>query len=185
MRTTLFTLSVLGLVAGVGLAQIKRYTLDEMVGEMDDAVYGQIIERRVERIDHPIDGPELYFTTLTIEGRSLKSGTPMTVEVAYHGGFVSEDEGVYNSEAPAEDDVQLGNRVVAFYRWSDNMGGEFAANALIAAHGGLYRTLEGPHGAMVLGRGAGYAVNRNLRIGDLDADVTRIFQERPHQGHGK
>jgi len=177
MRKTLLCLSILGLTASLGLAQIKRYTLDTMVAEMDNAVYGEIVNRQVFRVDHPIDGPELFYTKLTIEGRSLAENSPMTVDVLYHGGFVSEEEGVYNSEAPAEDDVMLGNQVVVFYSWSDNMGGEVAGNAMMAAHGGLYRTLQGPGSATVLGRGDGYAIRRNVRLADLDADVTRIFQE--------
>ena len=177
MRKTLLSLSVLGLTAGLGLAQIKKYTLDEMVGEMDNAVYGEIVDRHVFRVDDPVDGPELYFTTLTVEGRSLTTGVPMTVDITYHGGFISEEEGVYNSEAPAEDDVKLGNQVVAFYHWADDMGGQVAGNALMAAHGGLYRTLQGPNTATVLGRGEGYAVDRNIRLGDLDAEVTRVFEE--------
>jgi len=182
MRKTLLSLTILGLTAGLGLAQIKKYTLDEMVAEMDNAVYGVIVARHVTRIDHPVDGPELFFTTLTIQGRSLTDNSPLTVDVSYHGGFVSEDEGVYNSEAPAEDDVQIGNQVVVFYSWSDNMGGEFASNALMAAHGGLYRTLQGPSSPMVLGRGEGYALKRNARLGDLEADVTRLFAETRRAG---
>ena len=177
MRKTLLSLSILGLMATLGLAQIKKYTLDEMVDEMDNAVYGEIVNRHVFRVDHPIDGPELFFTTITIEGRSLANNSPMTVDVLYHGGFISEDEGVYNSEAPAEDDVMLGNQVVVFYSWSDNMGGDVAGNAMMAAHGGLYRTLQGPSNATVLGRGEGYAIKRNVRLGDLDAEVTRIFED--------
>ena len=30
-------------------------------------------------IDHPIDGPELYFTKLTLAGQSLIDGKPITV----------------------------------------------------------------------------------------------------------
>ena len=43
------------------------------------------------------------------------------------------------------------NRVVAFYKWLDNMGGDVAANGLYASHGGLYRVIDGPSGAVVLG----------------------------------
>jgi hypothetical protein len=164
-------------MSGIGLAQIKKYTLGEMVAEMDNAVFGEIVDRHVFRVDHPIDGPELYFTTITIEGRSLADGSPMTVDVTYHGGFVSADEGVHNSEAPAEDDVRLGNQVVVFYSWSNNMGGDVAGNAMMAAHGGLYRALQGPNSATVLGRGAGYALARNVKLANLDAEVTRIFED--------
>lgn len=176
MKTPTLLAGAVLLLAGIGLSQIKNYTLDEMVAEADDAVHGVIVEREVFRVDHPVDGDELYFTTLTIEGRSLVTGQPQTVDITYHGGFLSEEEGVYNSEAPAADDVQLGNTVVAFYVWTDNMGGEVAANALLAAHGGLYRTLPGPRSMTVLGRGQGYAVGSNIRLSDLDVAVTRISE---------
>ena len=42
---------------------------------MDGAVYGEITARTVFRVDDRVQGPELYFTTLTIEGRSLVDGT--------------------------------------------------------------------------------------------------------------
>ena len=47
--------------------------LDTIVDEMTGAVYGEITDRQVFRVDDPIDGPELYFTTLTIEGSSMVS----------------------------------------------------------------------------------------------------------------
>ena len=40
---------------------------------------------------------------------------------------------MHNSEAPSADDVRIGNRVVAFYKWIDNMGGDLAGNALYAS----------------------------------------------------
>jgi len=71
--------------------------------------------------------------------------------------------------------VQLGNRVVAFYRWSDQLGGGLSGNALMAAHGGLFRTVDGPHGTAVLGRGQGYAVSANVRLGDLESALGALF----------
>ena len=159
-----------------GLAQIQRLTLDEMVETMDDAVYGEIVASRVFRVDHPIDGPELYFTTLTIEGRAMTDASPLTVDVTFHGGFIDEEEGVYNSEAPSADDVKLGNRVVVFYKWADNMGGDVAANAIVASHGGLYRTVEGPKGATVLGRGDGYAITANVKLTSLEDAVGTLHR---------
>ena len=180
MRKTLPTLAGLVLAAAstVGLAQIKSYTLPEMIQEADDAVFGEIINRRVFKVDHPVDGPDLFFTTLTVDGRSLLHDRPMLVDVTYHGGFISEEIGVYNSEAPSADDVELGNRVVLFYSWSDNMGGDVAGNSLMAAHGGLYRTVDGVNHTAVLGRGAGYAVDRNIKLGDLDSAVKKLAAEK-------
>jgi hypothetical protein len=156
-------------------AQIKQYTLDQMVADADGAVFGEIIDREVFRVDDPLDGPELYFTRLTLEGRSLADSQPVTVQVTFHGGFISDTEGVYNSEAPAADDVQVGRRVVAFYQWSDDMGGGVAANGLVAAHGGLYRTVEGPRGAAVLGRGEGYAIAANARLTSLELGLRELY----------
>jgi hypothetical protein len=169
---------LLGLLGAASPAQIKSFTLEELVTTADNAVYGTIVATRAFRVDHPLDGSELYFTRLTIEGRSLRDGTPLTVDVTFHGGFVSETEGVFNSEAPAADDVRLGNRVVAFYHWQENLGGAHAANALVAAHGGLYRTVDGPRGAAVLGRGAGYAVGGNLRLAQLESSLATLYAQK-------
>jgi hypothetical protein len=171
---SLALLALLGSALSIGaLAQIKSFTLSEIVQTADQAVHGQIIASNVVRVDSPDDG-EHYFTRLTILGRRLYDGQTTTVEVAFRGGFVSPTEGVFNSEAPAADDVQVGRRVVAFYRWADDMGGGFAANALVAAHGGIYRTVDGPLGAAVLGRGEGYAISANRRVTDLESAV-RVF----------
>ena len=171
----------LGMAGSLGLAQIKRFTLDEMIAATDNTVFGEIVAQRVFRVDHAIDGPELYFTTLTIEGHSLNDDTPLTVDVTYHGGFINEEEGVYNSEAPSADDVKLGNRVVVFYEWTDNMGGGVAANALVASHGGLFRSLDGPSGATVLGRGDGYAVDRNVKLADLKHAVSKLHKAKKNE----
>jgi hypothetical protein len=169
-------------LAPLTLAQIKSMTLEEMVQVADQGIYGQIIASRVERIDSPVDGPELYFTTLTIQGRALSDGQATTVDVAFHGGFLNATEGVFNSEAPAADDVQVGKRVVAFYRWANDMGGGKAANSLVAAHGGLYRTVETARGPAVLGRGTGYAVTSNRYVEQLATSVRTLAAAKPvHQ----
>ena len=178
MKPSRFLLPALALAAAgaVGLAKIERLTLDEMISRTENTVYGEIIAKKAFRVDHPIDGPELYFTTLTIEGRSLIDGSKITVDVTYHGGWINEEEGVWNSEAPTEEETAVGKRIVAFYKWSNNMGGDVAANYLYASHGGLFRTQDGPKGTVVLGRGEGYAVQKNIRLGDLDTAVTSISE---------
>ena len=179
MRKTHFLgLSALFLaIAGAsGMAQIERLTLNDMVSKSDNAVYGQIVGSHVFRVDHPVEGPELYFTTLTLEGRSLVDGTPIIVDVTYGGGFINDREGVYNSEAPSADDVQIGNDVVVFYKWID--ASVAAGNTIYAAHGGLYRTADGPNGITVLGRGDGYAVDANIKLADLDTAITTLSIEK-------
>jgi hypothetical protein len=176
---TLLPALLLGAVGATAPAQIKSFTLAEMVQTADSAVYGQIVASHVIRVDSAVDGPELYYTTLTLQGRTLADNRPITVDVTFRGGFTSPTEGVFNSEAPAADDVQVGKRVVAFYRWSDDLGGGVAANALVAAHGGIYRTVEGPSGPAVLGRGAGYAVGANVRLEQLASAVNLLASNKP------
>jgi hypothetical protein len=169
----------LAIAAVLGTAQIERLDLAQMVQKADDAVIGTIVGRNVIRIDHPVDGPELYYTSLTIEGSSLASGAPRTVDVWFGGGFVSETEGVFNSEAPSADDQRIGNKVVAFYKFEENMGGDLSGNALMAWHGGLYRTFESRQGTVVQGRGNGYAVAANVRLADLTTQVRDLAAQKP------
>lgn len=163
-------------------AQIERLTLDQMVQKTDNSVLAEITGKTVFRVDHPTDGPELYFTTLTLQGESLESGQPITVDVTYAGGFLDEENGVHNSEAPSDDDTQVGNVIVAFYAWSDNMGGDVAANSLYAAHGGLFRTVDGPTGTVVLGKGEGYAIEANKSVESLETSIRSIAKQH-EQGH--
>jgi hypothetical protein len=181
MKTPL-RIAVLGgaiaLAAGAFTAQIERLDLPSMVAKTDNTVFAEIVAKRVIRVDDPIDGPELYYTVLTLDGTSLRNGQAVRVDVTFSGGFIDDKQGVHNSEAPSADDVKVGNRVVAFYKWSNNMGGQVRGNALYASHGGLYRTSEGPKGRMVLGRGDGYAVNKNLALADLETAVRSLVTEK-------
>ena len=179
IRSLLRWALLLGAVSAVSPAQIKSFTLEEMVQTADQAIYGQIIGSRVWRVDSPIDGEGLFFTTITILGRTLANGQTTTVDVTFRGGFLDETEGVFNSEAPAADDVKVGKKVVAFYRWTDDIGGGRAANALMVGHGGLYRTVDGPHGPAVLGRGAGYAIGSNRYVAQLESAVRLLSSSKP------
>lgn len=161
----------LATAATLSWAQIEQLTLAQMVAKTDNAVDGQIVKSRVFRVDSPVDGPELYFTTLTVQGRSLVNDQDVSLDVTFPGGFISRDEGVYNSEAPSADDIKVGNRVIVFSKWSDNMGGGVAAHALYASHGGLYRVTTGKQGTVALGRGEGYAISDNLKVSDLRTSV--------------
>jgi hypothetical protein len=164
-------------VATVGTAQIVRLDLRQMVQRTDGAVIGTITNKEVIRRDHPIDGPELYFTFLTIEGETLDTGEAKTVEVVYPGGFIDADHGVFNSEAPTEAETSVGNRVVAFYRWVDDLGGDVAGNALYASHGGLFRTARVANRTIVQGRGEGYAIDTNVERAELGTRVRQLKRQ--------
>jgi len=165
-------------VALLGVAsawsQIERLDLSQMVAKTDGCVVGKIVKSSVQRVDHPVDGEKLYFTTLTIEGRSLYTGRAVSVPVTFAGGFITPEDGVWNSEAPSANDTRIGAQVVAFYKWVDNMGGDVAANALYAAHGGLYRVVEARGATMVLGRGNGYAIDANTKLEALTESIAKL-----------
>lgn len=162
-------------LAALGAAQIERLDLAQMVQKTDGAVVGTIVGTEVIRIDSPVDGPELYYTHLLVQGTSLYSGQAETVAVTYAGGFISPTEGVWNSEAPTAAETRIGNEVVVFYKWSDNVGGDLAANALYASHGGLYRTAKARNGeTLVLGRGDGYAVDVNRSLPTLRTQISAL-----------
>jgi hypothetical protein len=165
-------------VARLGTAQIERLDLTQMVSKTDDAVVGKIVARHVVRIDHPVDGPELYFTTLTIEGRSLSSDKPVTVAVSHMGGWIDATHGSFNSEAPAADDTKVGNTVVCFYKHVENMGGDFAGNVIYTWHGGIYRTFERKGASIVQGRGDGYAIPTNVALNDLKSRISTLAREK-------
>jgi len=173
-RTLLLGLAVSAFAVFSSDAQIERLTLSSMVEKTDDALMAEIVDREVIRIDHPVDGPELYFTHLTLEGTSLRTEEPARIVVTFAGGFIDDENGAWNSEAPSAADTAIGNRIVAFYKHLDNMGGDLEANALYASHGGLYRTVDTPKGVVVLGRGAGYAIDSNVRADELGASIKTL-----------
>ena len=159
------------LVASLATAQIERLDLGQMVARADNAVHGRIVASEVVRIDDPVDGPGLYYTHLMIEGTSLYDGRTISVPVTFPGGFISPEEGVHNSEAPSADETRVGTEVIAFYKWSDNMGGGLAANALYASHGGIYRVAATRNGPVALGKGEGFAIASNVRVADLKTQI--------------
>ena len=162
---------------GLGTASIERLNLTQMVSKTDHAVYGEITAAHVFKATEA-SGSDHYFTRLTIEGTSLVDQRPMTIDVTVYGGYLNENEGAYYSEAPSADDIRVGNRIVGFTKWSDDMGAGVASNVFYAAHGGLFRTVDGPRGTTVLGRGAGYAVSRNVNVVTLGTQIRTIRAER-------
>lgn len=175
-------LSLLLVACGVALsgtpttAKIKAMTLEEMVRTMDDAVVGKIVHSHSFRVDHPVDGPELYYTTITVEGRSLADGQPKTADVTFLGGFIDETNGTFNSESPSMQETELGTEVVVFHLWTPNIGGDVACHALIGGHGGLFPVVRNRDGqSIVLGRGQGYPVSNNVPLAELDEQVTQFL----------
>jgi hypothetical protein len=166
----------LALLAALGGAQIERLDLGQMVAGPDKPGGGGLRATQLVGIDHPTDGPELYFTHLKVEGVSLRDGKPVATTVSFPGGFLTPEQGVHNSEAPSADEVKVGNEVVVFYKWSDNMGGELASNALYASHGGIYQVAKSRKGEVALGKGEGYAIAANVTVSDLKSQIGALLK---------
>jgi hypothetical protein len=166
--------SVVALWAPGASAKIEKLTLAQMVAKAEGCVLGTIRAVEVQRIDHPTDGPDLFYTTLVIDGRSLYDGRGVRVPITFAGGVLPNGEGAWNAEAPSADDIRVGNQVVAFYSWTDDMGGGVAANALYSAHGGLFRVMKTRKGEFVLGRGEGYAIDVNRTTGELAQAISGL-----------
>lgn len=161
----------------IGAAQIERLDLNQMVAKTDNSIVGEIIASKVFRVDDAVDGNDLFYTTITIQGRSLVDGKLIEVPVTFPGGFISPEVGVHNSEAPTADEIRVGNEVVAFFKWTDNMGGQVAGNALYASHGGIYRVVQSGQEFVTLGKGEGYAIGSNMKLKQLDAQITLIHDQ--------
>jgi hypothetical protein len=165
LRTALLVLAATLVSLPTVHAQILRLTLDQMVERTDGAVIGTIVERRVTHLEETKDGPDLFFTTLVVEGEDLATGAQTKIEVSFPGGFVDDETGVWNSEAPSAEDQRLGNRIVAFWKKTADMGG-------------LFRAFEDRWGReVVLGRGEGYAIDHNRRLSTLRTEYRPLREE--------
>jgi hypothetical protein len=160
-------------------AQIKRMTLDEITTTTDHAVVGTIVDREVIDLGNEVDGFGLYYTVLTIQGESLHDGRKTTVDVVARGGWIDEQRGIgaWDSEAPTQDELAIGKKVVVYYHWVDNIGRGVGANRLYASHGSFFRTVEGPEGTVVMGRGEGYAIDKNVKLTSLRQATRSILTE--------
>ena len=181
------TLQMLGATLACAVAatfvqgSIRTLTLDQMMANVDNAVVGQIVDRHVFRADHPVDGT-MYFTTITVDGTSLIDGQPLRVPVTYLGGWIDENEGTSTSVTPDPNTVALGKRVVAFYAQTDNMGYGVAANQLVASHGGVFQVVQRRAKLLTLGKGQGFAIDKNIEVGVLRSRTQKIASDLVSQG---
>jgi len=158
-------------VAGTAAAAIERLDLKQMVAKSEGAVVGEIRDSYVTAHEIP-DAGILLFTHLRVVGMDLYSGAEADVTVSFVGGEL-DGFAKYSSEQPTAAESRPGNKVVAFYKSDETMGG-VGMNALYAAHGGIFSVLSGPRGDVVLGKGEGYAVETNVLLEPLRAQAAAL-----------
>ena len=154
-----------------GSACIEELDLAKMVSKTDSAVHGTITDVRTVRFV-PEGDDRLIYTILTIQGEDLYTGKTATMEAAFLGGTF-EDDSMMVTSMPAPSEYRLGNDVVVFRGAVEGWGPEID-HAVYAAMGGIYRTIDTKKGTVVLGKGEGFAVENNVRVGDLKSEMTRL-----------
>ena len=160
---------------GTTLACIEAMDLNKMVSKTDMAMRGEITEVRTERsfMDH--DNWPRIFTYVTIEGEDLYTGETKTVEMAFMGGT---HNGVTEvcSTMPAVADYRVGNKVVAFSGTVEGWGE--VGRVLWAGYGGIYREIDTRKGAVVLGRGKDFAIENNISVSELKANIAKAVEAK-------
>jgi hypothetical protein len=155
----------------VGTAAIERLDLRQMVGRADGAYAGRIVSSWTTWNEAEGSAARI-FTHLRIVGENLYTGQPADVTVSFFGGdFGTERQ--WHADMPTAADTKVGNRVVAFAKWHPTMGG-VGMLGIYAAYGGLFRLENGPRGEVVIGRGEGFAVEKNVTLEGLRADIGRL-----------
>ncbi|HET6202658.1 MAG TPA: hypothetical protein VFI25_07630 [Planctomycetota bacterium] len=180
-RTLVLAPIALGIGAPALLAAIERLDLRLMVEKADGAVVGRI--ESVTSTFHELpDAGEHVFTHVRVVGNDFFTGAPADVTVSFIGGRHGDFE-KYCAEQPSSAELRLGNRVLAFYKWTPGMGGGEGMNGLYASHGGIFTVLPGPKGDVVLGKGDGYAVAANTAFLTLQAQANAIRASLPAKQH--
>lgn len=150
----LLAAAVIGIPAS---AAIKAMDLAELMGITTDAIHGRIVAKSTFQMDRPQAGA--VYTKLTIEGRSLRTGEPMTKDVIFHGSHDPADWYTI-SEMPTLQDTRVGGEVIAFYFTSEWRGGHHYLFDL----SGLYRVEQGFGEPAVIGKGEGMAFPENTKL---------------------
>lgn len=165
-----------GLVlTGGALACIEALTLDQMVEKTDAAVRGEITE--VRSVLHQVSEEDRrIYTVLTVEGTDLYTGEARTIEAAFLGGtYGGETMNVTCMPHPA--DYRLGNQVLVFSAPVEGWGPE-VDRCVYAAMGGIFREVATPKGPVYLGKGEGTAIEKNVRLDQLQADIRQALAKK-------
>ncbi|HET6203136.1 MAG TPA: hypothetical protein VFI25_10090 [Planctomycetota bacterium] len=164
----------LGLVV-LGTGAVERLDLRLMARRTDGAVAGRIVSTWTT--SNPSPGTlGRVFTHMRIVGEDLYTGKPVDWVVSYFGG---EHEGdvQWHADMPTAADVRVGSRVLAFTKWHPTMGG-VGMRSLYALFAGIFRLEEGPRGEVVIGRGEGFAVEKNVPLGEFRAQLAQARAAR-------
>ena len=156
-------------------ACIEALTLSQMVQKTDAAVLGTITDVHGVRFVTD-DEDRMIYTVVTIEGEDLYTGLPRTIEAAFVGGTYK-GESMLVTSMPAPSEYRIGNEVLIFSGKVEGWGPEIE-RCVYAAMGGIFRTVDTRKGTVLLGKGMGTAVERNIRLSDLRNGIDDALQAK-------
>ncbi len=182
---------IAALLAGAASACIEALTLPKMLSRIQvrgpvipgvprgDVVEGKVTGVRSVRINPTgMDFDDRIYTVVEVTGTSLLTGRPVRQEAAFLGG-VFQGESMLVTSMPGNPRLYSpGNEVVIFAApvndWHPSI-----THAIYAATGGIYQVVGTPrHGKVVLGKGEGFAVDRNLPVSELRQSIARILHSK-------
>jgi len=170
-RPTLDALAPLRIVELQPAKHIQQefQTLTDLFEACDGALLGKIVQNRIFRIERK-GADEAYFTTIRVEGKRFGSATgrcPVCLDITFRGGSIHSDRGVFAANTPASSEVREGVRALFFHRWTADLGAGIKGVELLGRRAGLFLIRGSQHRAWVRGRGAGFAVPRDLPLAEL------------------
>lgn len=169
--------AVIALV-GTTVACIEALDLNKMVSKTDACIRGTVTNVHTGlSVVNDTTEPRI-FTFVTIEGENLYTGKTETMEMAFMGGT---HQGVTQTftTMPAAADYRVGNKVVAFSSKVEGWG--TVDRCLYAGYGGIYREISTPKGDVVLGRGADFAIEHNIKLSDLKVNISKALEAKKAQ----
>jgi hypothetical protein len=172
MRIRNLAAALLGaaLVAVPVTAAIKAMTLAELMAITTDTVQVRITDKSSFALDYPFEGA--VYTKLTVEGESLRTGTPVATSVIFLGSHDTADQ-YGTSEMPTLQDTRVGNEVVIFHA----KDAEFPGGANVVHNLASVYRIEQVFGQPVLiGKGEGSAFPENVRLADARVQVKTTHQ---------
>ena len=174
-------LAALALLAGVGDAAVKAFTLAEIMTVSADTLDAQIVAKETFRVDDP-DYEDMVFTRITVTGESMRTGEPVTTELVYVGSHDPAD-GYGSSEMPLFQDVRIGNRVVLFYGEDEtNLSGPRQVWGLNC----VFRVESVVGQPVVMGKGEGFAFPENVTLAEARDQVRALhLAQVAQQASGK
>jgi len=171
VKRSFVTLAVALTLALPTVASIKAMTLKELMSITSGTVHGTIVARETLRSDFPL--PNAVHTVLTIEGEDVRTGEPIQVKVTFHGSHDVDDRYTI-SEMPTLQDTRVGTEVVAFY----NPRKELDGRQVVYDYSGIYRVERAFGQPVVMGKGEGFAFEKNEKLDAVRTRVRAIHKEQ-------